>query len=157
MNQLAKSIESTKEKKSNSNQRSTEEKIETNKAIEELNETEKKIKTETESPKVKYKDGVTIDRLALYLYFTNDKVYNHNFDEVARDYGYKNGEKLKKTFSVFTNAIRRFGKCIELESNTKKLNRIEEYNWAIERLPEDKKQKATDEMKILESRLTMEE
>ncbi|MDR7130338.1 hypothetical protein J2X69_002688 [Algoriphagus sp. 4150] len=104
-----------------------------------------------------YREGATIDKLALLLFFERRKSYNHDFDKIAREYGYKNGNKLKKTFSLFTDLIRRNGNCKELESQVQKLNRIDEYKWAIKHLSEDKKQSAIDEMKILESRLTVEE
>lgn len=110
-----------------------------------------------DSKKTKYKDGASIERLALLLYFQNERLYNHNFEIIAKEYKFKNGVKLKKVFSVLTKPIRRHGNCKELESHTQKINRIEEYQWAIKRLPEERKEKAIDEMKTLESRLTIEE
>lgn len=103
------------------------------------------------------KDGATIDKLALLLFFSKGEKYNPDFEKIAKDYHFKNGKKLSKTFSVFTKQIRRMGPCKELESHTQKLNRIEEYKWAIDRLPLDKKQLAIDEMKTLVSKLTVEE
>jgi hypothetical protein len=136
------------------------------KVIYALNELKRKITYKQNSQRIENpvrnraqskKDGATIDRLALRLYFTNPHQYNHDFEEIAKDHNFKNGEKLKKTFSILTKQIRRNGNCRELESQIQKLNRIEEYKWAIERLPDDKKQMAIDEMKTLESRLTVEE
>lgn len=130
----------------------------TDKVIFELNElakaiSEKQIKNHSSSRK----DGATIDRLALLLFFIKGEKYNPDFDNVAKEFLFKNGEKLSKTFSVYAKKIRRCGKCKELESHTQKLNRIEEYKWAIDRLPPDKKQMAIDEMNTLISRLTVEE
>ena len=136
------------------------------KVIFELNELKRKITNNQDSqgkenpihngasPK---KDGATIDKLALLLFFKKGEKYNPDFEEIAKEYGFKNGKKLQKTFSILTKQIRRNGNCRELESQIQKLNRIEEYKWAIKRLPDDKKQMAIDEMKTLESRLTVEE
>lgn len=131
----------------------------TDKVIFELNELAKAIREkQIKNPSPSRKDGATIDRLALLLFFIKGERYNPDFDKVAKEYQLKNGEKLSKTFSVFTKKdIRRFGPCKELESHTQKLNRIEEYKWAIDRLPPDKKQMAIDEMNTLISRLTVEE
>ncbi len=73
------------------------------------------------SRKKKYKDGASIENLALLLYFRNEQPYNHDFHQIAKDYNYQNGNKLGKVFSVFTNKIRRNGNCKELESQTQKL------------------------------------
>lgn len=107
--------------------------------------------------KKEYKDGASIEKLALFLFFKDSKSYNHDFQKIATEYNFTNGEKLKKTFSILTNPIRRNGNCKELESQIQKLNRIKEYKWAIERLSESRKEMAINEMLTLEARLTTEE
>ncbi len=107
--------------------------------------------------KKKYKDGASTKKLALLLYFKNEKPYNHDFDKIATEYGYKNGKKLADIFSIITEPIRRYKNSSELRSQIQKKNRINDYRWAIERLPEEKKKKANEEMKTLIASLSVEE
>jgi hypothetical protein len=117
-------------------------------------------------PKMKkYKDGADIKKLALLLYYTHPSPNSHDFNSIANNYGFTNGVKLGKIFSIFSPAasnvhdarLRRIGPCKEVNSDIQIKNRIRDFEWVIEKLPEDKKALAEDELKALRIRLIVEE
>lgn len=101
--------------------------------------------------------GLTVKRLALLLYYQNQSINHHDFDTIAQTWGFLNGNKLSKTFSIFTDRLRRVGPHNYLNSTTQIMNRAKDFNWVLQRLPEEFKGRAEEELKYLKTRLLIEE
>lgn len=101
--------------------------------------------------------GKTVKRLALLLYYQNPIINHHEFDTIAKKWGFLNGNKLRNDFSVFTDGLRRTGPCKEVNSQKQKMNRVKDFDWVLQRLPEEFKGQAEVDLKYLKTRLLTEE
>jgi hypothetical protein len=96
---------------------------------------------------------LTIDQIALKLYYEGKSVTLETADEIIKKYGFTSGKKLYQQASYFSKRVNRTA----IPETKKKLeNRIKLFEFVIDLLPSDKKQQAKDELKILENQYNAE-
>lgn len=92
--------------------------------------------------------GLTIDQIALKLYYEGETVTSENSDEIIKKFGLTSGKKLYQQASFFSKRANR----LATRMTKKRLeNKINLFEIVIDLLPPDKKQQAKDELKILEN------
>lgn len=94
------------------------------------------------------KPETTIDMIALKYVYEGLTITRENGNEIAKQYGHNSGEKLFQRFTFFLSTANRKGKPTPCTPKTLK-NKIEKIEKVISLLPENKKQKAKDEVIIL--------
>ena len=97
--------------------------------------------------------GLTIDQIALNLYYEGETVTIENADEIIKKYGLTSGKKLYQQASFYS---KRANRLAIRETKKKQENKIRLFEFVIDLLPPDKKQQAKDELKILENQYNAE-
>ena len=90
---------------------------------------------------------LTIDEIALIYYYTDKQITRKNGDEIAQKYGHKSGEKLYQRYLYYSSRANRLG----YDSKQKLKNKIDKFINIINYLPNDQKDKTTDEFKIMKN------
>ncbi|GET19872.1 hypothetical protein [Prolixibacter denitrificans] len=102
------------------------------------------------------KQSLSIPQIALKYYYEGELITRDNGPEIAKKYGFTSktsGEKLYQNFTFYSKTSNRTG---DPGTKIKMKNIIGLVKSVIELLPENKKTKPTDEVKILEKRLLKE-
>jgi hypothetical protein len=97
--------------------------------------------------------GLTIDQIALNLYYEGETVTIENADEIIKKYGLTSGKKLYQQASFYS---KRANRLAIRETKKKQENKIKLFEFVIDLLPPDKKQQAKDELRILENQYNAE-
>ncbi|MDD3875846.1 MAG: hypothetical protein PHT69_04450 [Bacteroidales bacterium] len=103
-------------------------------------------KSEPQPPKEK--PGLTINQIALKYVYESISITNDNCNEIAKDFGLK-GQRLLNQYNYYSSPINRKEPPFNYTQKIFK-NKIKLFKSVIEILPEACKQKASDELKILE-------
>ncbi|WP_146035210.1 hypothetical protein [Formosa algae] len=94
------------------------------------------------------KHKITIDQIALKYVYEGVSITRNNCNLEIKKYGLKSGEKLYQRFTYYSSRANRKG--IPLNCTPKKLeNKIKLIENVIEMLPDECKEQALDEVKIL--------
>lgn len=104
-------------------------------------------------PVVNKGSKLTIDQIALNLYYEGETVTIENADEIIKKYGLTSGKKLYQQASFYS---KRANRLAIRETKKKQENKIKLFEFVIDLLPPDKKQQAKDELKILENQYNAE-
>jgi hypothetical protein len=89
-----------------------------------------------------------IDQIALKYAYEGLQITRENGDNIAKEYGWKSGEKLFQRFTHFSSPANRKGKP-NLCTPKKLDNKIKLIESIIELLPTDKQERAKDEVLML--------
>lgn len=95
---------------------------------------------------------VPMNAIALYYYYSGQQINSENAEDIAKEYGYiskTSGIKLKRLYNESIKPRTRTG-SIETEAQRKK--RVQLLEYVINMLPPDKKGRAVDELKIVETK-----
>jgi hypothetical protein len=98
--------------------------------------------TETQKPKLR------INQIALKYVYEGFQITRKNCNEIAKQYGHNSGEKLFQKFTYYSSTANRKGKPT-LCTPKKIENKIRLFESVIELLPNDKRNRANDEVLIL--------
>lgn len=105
------------------------------------------VLAQSEKPKSRKKGKITVNELALYLWYDRSFVPENQWDIIAKDYGFDNGDKLKQNFNSYSSkAFRR------ADPGTKAtlIHKIKRFEKVRNMLEEGKRGKIEDEIGILE-------
>jgi len=97
------------------------------------------------------KSKLKLREIALIYYYTGKTITRENGNEIAKKYDYNSGEKLFQFFTKYSSRANRIG--IE-DTKQKTINKIKLFETIIQYLEHNSqaKQKAIDELKILETK-----
>jgi len=111
------------------------------------------IHTEYEQTKNKVKEHngkLKIDQIALKYVYEEQQITRENGNEIAKQYGHNSGEKLFQRYIYYSSLANRKGKPNPF-TPIRITNKINLFESVIKLLPENKKAKAIDELKILKT------
>jgi len=113
----------------------------------------KPVLIEAETPQQKNK--LTINQIALLYVYQGNSITREKGNEIAKQYEHNSGEKLFQRYTYYSKTGNR--KAIPTNCTAKTLrNKIELFESVIELLPDAKKQKAQDELNVLNQRYNSE-
>jgi len=96
----------------------------------------------------KQKPELSINQIALKYAYEGLQITRENGNDIAKKYGHNSGEKLFQRFTYFSSSANRKGKP-NLCTPKKLENKIKLIESVINTLPEDKQERAKDEVSIL--------
>lgn len=97
-------------------------------------------------------ERITLKQIALIYAYEGKYITDQNSNEVAREYGYTSGHKLKQEYDYFRKPINRKG-LPAIVTNKTIQNKINLLNSVLPYLTDNNKSKVNDEVKILEASL----
>lgn len=113
----------------------------------------KPVLNEARTPQQKNK--LTINQIALLYVYQGNSITREKGNEIAKQYEHNSGEKLFQRYTFYSKTGNR--KAIPTHCTAKTLkNKIELFESVIEILPDAKKQKAQDELNVLNQRYNSE-
>ena len=113
-------------------------------------EIDKELQNAQENKSVTNKSELSISQIALIYCYEGKIITRENGNEIAKDYGHNSGEKLFQKITFFSSAQNRKGK--PSPSTPKKFqNKIALLESVIEKLSNEAKSRATDELNTLKS------
>ena len=113
-----------------------------------LNKVIEELKQEYLTGEPKAKPEFSLSEIALKYAYEGKAITEENSNEIAKSFGHNSGHKLKQHFDFFNSPTDRKAKR---ETKKKMENKIELFEKVIKVLPEQYKQKALDELKILKT------
>lgn len=102
------------------------------------------------NPKIYQKSKVTIQQIALMLYYQDKKLNREEANEVVKEYGMNSGDKLYQKLCFYSIRANRMA-IPDPFSKKKLLNKIELFESVINMLPIANQQKAKDELETIKS------
>jgi hypothetical protein len=92
--------------------------------------------------------GLSLRQIALMYFYEGKQITRENGDSIAKQYGHNSGEKLFQHFTYYSATPNRIGKPSPF-TQTKLKNKIDLFQSVVNLLPESKKQRAIDELIVL--------
>jgi hypothetical protein len=99
-------------------------------------------------PKPKKNPSLILRQIALMYFYEGKQITRENGDSIAKQYGHNSGEKLFQHFTYYSATPNRIGKPSPF-TQTKLKNKIDLFQSVVNLLPESKKQRAIDELIVL--------
>jgi hypothetical protein len=93
---------------------------------------------------------LSIREVALYYFYNDTQITRNNANEILKKHGHSSGEKLFQYYTHYSSPANRKGKTDPF-TKKKMINKINRFNKVLKLLPEEKKGRAKDEIKILQN------
>jgi hypothetical protein len=97
----------------------------------------------------------SLREIALFYTYTKKQITRDNGDEIASEYGHKSGGKLYQYYLYYSSVSNRKGRTNPFTKTTMR-NKIELFEKVVEHLSDPYKQRAVDELSILNELLSVE-
>lgn len=94
--------------------------------------------------------SLTLKEVALYLFYSGTNVNTKNRDNLAKKYGFENGNKLYQNYNFWSQKSNRYhypGSKQKLKNQIKRIEKV------LDLLPENKKSRVVQELKSLRSHI----